>query len=204
MSEKSIGILGGTFNPIHNQHLLLAKQAYEQLKVDKVLLMPSGVSYLKKDTGVLPAETRYNMCALAAEAFPFLEVSDIEIKRSGNTYTYETLEELYINDPDCTYYFIIGSDTLFMLDKWKEPAYIFEHCVIAVAVRLDDECTEDAIQHKIKEYEAGYNAAIKLIDIKISDLSSSMIRRMVSEGKDVRAYVPESVADYIMKNGLYR
>lgn len=203
MSEKNIGILGGTFNPIHNQHILLAKCAYEQLKLDKVLLMPSGVSYLKKDTGVLPAEIRYKMCSLVAEEIPYLEVSDIEVKRSGNTYTYETLRELYEKDSSGTYYFIAGADTLFMLDKWKEPAYIFEHCVIAVAARLDDMCTEDAIKLKIKEYEGKYNAVIRLVDINVSDLSSSMIRQMVSEGKDIRPYVPESVAEYIEHNGIY-
>ncbi len=204
MSKMSIGILGGTFNPIHNQHVLLAKCAYEQLKLDKVLLMPSGVSYLKKDTGVLPAQTRYDMCALVADEIPYLEVSDIEVKRSGNTYTHETIRELYEKDLSVTYYFIAGADTLLMLDKWREPAYIFEHCVIAVAARLNDEYTEDALRLKIREYESRYNAVIRLIDIQISDLSSSMIRQMASAGKDISAYVPQCVAEYIKKNGIYR
>ncbi len=204
MSEKSIGILGGTFNPIHNQHLLLAKCAYEQLNLGKILLMPSGVSYLKKDIGVLPAEIRYKMCSLVAEEIPYLEVSDIEVKRSGNTYTYETIRELYEKDSSYTYYFIAGADTLFMLDQWKEPAYIFEHCVIAVAARLDDKYTEEAIRLKIKEYEGRYNAVIRLVDINVSDLSSSMIRQMVSDGKDISDYVPESVAAYIKQNRIYR
>ncbi|MBQ9606024.1 MAG: nicotinate-nucleotide adenylyltransferase [Lachnospiraceae bacterium] len=205
MSSNSIGILGGTFNPIHNQHVRLAKSAYEQLALSKVMLMPSGVSYLKKDMDVLPADKRYEMCNLAAEEEPFLEVSDIEIRRTGNTYTCDTIRELLEADPHSTYYFIIGADTLFMLDKWREPGYIFGHCVIAVAARKGDaDHSETGLIRKIREYEGRYNAAIRIIDISISDLSSSMIREMAGNGKDIRPYVPEKVAEYIIKNGLYR
>ena len=85
MGRRSVGILGGTFNPIHDQHILLAKSAYEQLSLSRVILMPSGVSYLKRNQDVLPSDLRYEMCLLAAEDISFLEVSDMEIKRSGNS-----------------------------------------------------------------------------------------------------------------------
>ena len=205
MSINSIGILGGTFNPIHNQHIQLARCAYEQLSLESVLLMPSGVSYLKKSSEVLPAGIRYEMCSLAAEDEPFLKVSDIETKRSGNTYTCDTLKALLEQDPGLTYYFIIGADTLFMLDQWKNPEYIFAHCVIAVAARADQkEHSDIGLVRRIREYEGKYNAAVRLLDINISDLSSSTVREMAREGRDLRKFVPSKVAEYIKKNGLYR
>ena len=205
MSANSIGVLGGTFNPVHNQHIQLAKNACEQLSLSRVLLMPSGLSYLKKDMNVLPSDKRYEMCRLAAEDLPFLEVSDLEIKRTGNTYTCDTIKELLEQDPHSTYYFIIGADTLFMLDRWKEPEYIFEHCIIAVAARADaKEHTDIGLVRKIREYEGKYNAAVRLIDINVSDLSSSYIRELASGGKDIRRFVPDKVAKYITENRLYR
>ena len=205
MDKKRIGILGGTFNPIHNQHMLLAKCAYEQLLLEKILLIPSGISYLKKDIAVLPADIRYKMCLLAAQGIDYIKVSDIEIKREGNSYTRDTLKELKLIDPDAEYYYIIGADTLFMLEKWKDPEYIFRNCILTVAARLDGETySDDKIKEKIQEYEMGYDARIVTLNITVSSLSSSMIRNAVSNGEDIRAYVPERVASFIDENGLYR
>ena len=205
MDKKRIGILGGTFNPIHNQHMLLAKCAYEQLLLEKILLIPSGISYLKKDIAVLPADIRYKMCLLAAQGIDYIKVSDIEIKREGNSYTRDTLKELQLIDPDAEYYYIIGADTLFMLEKWKDPEYIFRNCILTVAARLDGETySDDKIKEKIQEYEMGYDARIVTLNITVSGLSSSMIRNAVSNGEDIRAYVPERVASFIEENGLYR
>lgn len=205
MKDHRTGILGGTFNPIHNQHLLLAECAYEQLSLEKILLIPSGISYLKKDIGVLPADIRYAMCIKATEDIDHFEVSDIEIKREGNSYTRDTLEELTAFYPDTDFYYIIGADTLFMLEKWKDPGYIFSHCILAVASRLDGmKYTDDRIEEKIREYEIHYDAHIVVIDIPVSGLSSSMIREAASKGEDISRYVPEKVADYISENGLYR
>ncbi len=205
MGRRSVGILGGTFNPIHDQHILLAKSAYEQLSLSRVILMPSGVSYLKRSQDVLPSDLRYEMCLLAAEDISFLEVSDLEIKRSGNSYTRDTIQQLLEADPSSTYYFITGSDTFFMLDQWKDPEYIFSHCIIAVAQRADAENhTYTDLIRKIREYEGRYNAAIRPLDIRISDLSSSTVREYIAEGRDIRSFVPDKVAKYIKENGLYR
>ena len=205
MGRGSVGILGGTFNPIHDQHILLAKSAYEQLSLSRVILMPSGVSYLKRNQDVLPSDLRYEMCLLAAEDISFLEVSDMEIKRSGNSYTRDTIQQLLEADPSSTYYFITGSDTFFMLDKWKDPEYIFSHCIIAVAQRADAaNRTDTDLIRKIREYEGRYNAAIRTLDIRISDLSSSTVRDYIAEGRDIRSFVPDKVAKYIKENRLYR
>ena len=167
--------------------------------------MPSGVSYLKRNQDVLPSDQRYEMCLLAAEDISFLEVSDMEIKRSGNSYTRDTIKQLLQDDPSSTYYFITGTDTFFMLDKWKDPEYIFSHCIIAVAQRADAaNRTDTDLIRKIREYEGRYNAAIRTLDIRISDLSSSTVRDYIAEGRDIRSFVPDKVAKYIKENGLYR
>ena len=167
--------------------------------------MPSGVSYLKRNQDVLPSDQRYEMCLLAAEDISFLEVSDMEIKRSGNSYTRDTIQQLLEADPSSTCYFITGSDTFFMLDKWKDPEYIFSHCIIAVAQRADAaNRTDTDLIRKIREYEGRYNAAIRTLDIRISDLSSSTVRDYIAEGRDIRSFVPDKVAKYIKENGLYR
>ena len=205
MSSKDIGILGGTFNPIHNQHLLLAKKAYEQLQPDKILLIPSGISYLKEGTNVLSSDKRYEMCRLAVNDIPYIELSDIELKRKGNSYTCDTLKELSLQYPDAEFYYIIGADTLFMLENWRNPEYIFSNCILTVASRIDrNNYTDEELKQKITYYEKRYDARIRVLEINISDLSSSMIRQAVAKGEDIRSLVPEDVADYIIKNGLYR
>ena len=205
MSSKDIGILGGTFNPIHNQHLLLAKKAYEQLQPDKILLIPSGISYLKEGTNVLSADKRYEMCRLAVSGIPYIELSDIELKRKGNSYTCDTLKELSLQYPDAEFYYIIGADSLFMLENWRNPEYIFSNCILTVASRIDrNNYTDEKLKQKITYYEERYDARIRVLEINISDLSSSMIRQAAAKGEDIRYFVPEDVADYIIKNGLYR
>ena len=205
MSSKDIGILGGTFNPIHNQHLLLAKKAYELFQPDKILLIPSGISYLKEGTNVLPADKRYEMCRLAVNDIPYIELSDIELKRKGNSYTCDTLKELSLQYPDAEFYYIIGADTLFMLENWRNPEYIFSNCILTVASRIDrNNYTDEELKQKITYYEKRYDARIRVLEINISDLSSSMIRQAAAKGEDIRSFVPEAVADYIIKNGLYR
>ena len=205
MAQVRIGILGGTFNPIHLQHLKLAECAYRQLELDKILLIPSGVSYLKSGTGVLPADVRYSMCALAVRDIPYIELSDIEIRRKGNSYTCDTIRELVEADPGASYYFITGSDTFLMLDSWRSPEYIFRHCVIAVVARADEAGSPDEeILSKIKEYESRFDAEVRILEKVPSDLSSSMIRDAASRGEDISGYVPERVAEYIINNRLYR
>ena len=108
------GIMGGTFDPIHNGHILIARSAYEKVGLDKVLFMPSGNSYMKKN--VLDVSKRVEMVRLAIADFPYFELSSIEAQRQGNTYTYDTLEQLTKQNPKDEYYFIMGADSLFSIE----------------------------------------------------------------------------------------
>lgn len=166
-----IGILGGTFDPIHYAHIHIAKAALSEVNLDKVIFMPSGNSYMKQN--VSPSIHRLNMLKLALKDYPEFEISEIEINRKGYTYTCDTIKELKEKTND-DYYFIIGTDTLLMLEKWYKPEYLFENLTFVVADRHSD---ERAV--KEKEYIDKYNA--KIIDLKCDymDTSSTRIRECI-------------------------
>lgn len=201
-----IGILGGTFNPIHNGHIELGRAAVNELNLDRLLVMPSGVSYLKRDMNVLTGEHRYNMCALAIKDEPYFEISDLELKRSGNTYTYETLLELKTDMPDNELYFIIGADSLFYIENWVKADIIFQNCTLCCANRGNNSSTDEL--EKCKNYLVEkYDAKIELLNSSITDISSTKIRTMVNESydeKEITQYIPFSVYQYIMDNKLYQ
>lgn len=197
-SGKRIGIMGGTFNPIHNGHLLLAKKAQEQVLLDQVLFMPSGNSYMKRN--VLDTQKRVDMVALAIERYPYFELSLIEAQKSGNTYTYETLEYLKAANPDIQYYFIIGADILFQIEQWRNPRQIFEMAVLVCAVREDYDL--DSIQAK-GNFLAASGASIVYLDMPKLDISSTDIRAKVKSGLSITDLVPPEVAHYIEQEHLY-
>ena len=198
---SKIGILGGTFNPIHNGHIALAKAAYEQFALDKVILISSGMSYFKKDIIMPSKEHRYNMTKLACDNYTYFEASDIEKKKEGYSYTYETLNDLSLIYPDSDFYYIIGADTLFSITSWKNPEVIFNMCTLLVAVR-DDVITDDLI-NRSNELKHAYNANIELINFNRIDLSSTELRKKIVDKKDVSEYIPNNVLEYINKNNLY-
>ena len=206
MSEKScgkkIGILGGTFNPIHNGHLLLAQTALAQESLDVVWFMPSGYSYMKADTGVLTADIRLAMVKLAIADNPAFSFSDMEIKRAGNTYTYETLTLLKEMYPEDTFYFIVGADSLFSMESWKNPEEIFSQCIILAAMR--NGADKNRMEQKIAELHKKYGAVIKLLEFSRTDISSSFIRTQVAAGKNIEGLVPKSVERYIKEHRLYQ
>lgn len=200
--EKKIGIMGGTFNPVHYGHLLLAEQAKEAFELDEVLFIPSGNPYMKDTAPVLDGKIRAHMTALALEGHPYFRMSSIELNKPGPTYTYETLEALKAEEPDCTYYFIVGADSLLTMETWKNPEMIFQNCVVAASVRGTG--TEDKIRkiatHLIYEYQAN----IHILPARFMDISSSEIRERVSKGKSIRYMLPENVRNYIYDNNLYQ
>lgn len=200
---SKIGILGGTFNPIHIGHIKLAEAAYEALKLDKILIMPTGISYLKASQEILPGETRAEIVKLSIDKYSFLEYSDIEVKREGNTYTYETLLELKKIYPSDELYFIIGADTLYSMEKWKNPETIFENCNIAAMIR-DNYSYEEMIL-KISELSDKYKASITLLNAPKFDISSSEIRKLFEEGDfyEAEKYLVPEAFDYILANNLY-
>lgn len=195
---KKIGIMGGTFDPIHNGHLSLAQSAWQQFGLDKVLFMPSGISYMKEN--VLNPQKRVDMVALAIKGRPFFELSLIEVQKTGNTYTYETLETLTASGPDSRFYFIMGADSLFQIEQWKHPERIFKLASLICTVR--DDLDLDAIKEKGRML-AQKGADVLYLDIPRIAISSTEIRDRVRRGLSIAEYVPQAVADHIRQEHLY-
>lgn len=199
---KKTGIMGGTFNPIHMGHLIIAEKAREQFHLDEVLFMPCGIPYTKNEDDVLPKDIRAEMTRLAIEDNPFFDISTIEVDKDGSTYTYETLEQLRSDNPNTEYYFIIGADSLWKIEGWREPEKIFANCHLLAAVRDGKSAVEMETQASYLKDKFG--ASIFLLNSSNIEISSTMIRTLVKEGSSIRYFVPEAVYDYIIKNKLYR
>lgn len=199
---KKAGIMGGTFNPIHNGHIILAKEAFGQFDLDEVLFMPCGVPYMKADQKIEPARIRAEMTALAIQDIPEFILSTVEIEQQGNTYTYATLERLKKVNPDTEYYFIVGADSLFHMTSWAHPERIFANCCILAAVR--DNRTISDMEEQVCLLKRQYDADIRLLQIECMDISSSDIRRRVKSGEPIDQDVPEAVQTYIERKGLYK
>jgi len=201
-----IGILGGSFNPIHNGHISLAKAALNEYSLDRVLIMPNCDTYYKKDADISDHD-RMNMIQLAVRGLKNIVPSDIELKRGGITYTIDTMryliekdkEEGVIND----YFFIIGGDTLHNLYYWREIDELFKVMTFLATVRDDVDTKE---MEKLKD---GYTlkhseARIGFLHTDKNPVSSSLIRKKVAEGEDVSMYLPEAVNRYIKIRNLYK
>lgn len=201
MSVKKVGIMGGTFNPIHIGHLILAETARYQYGLDEILFIPSGKSYMKQDIKVLDGKCRADMTLLAIEDNPHFLLSTIEIDREGNTYTYETLELLRKQNPFTEYYFILGEDSLLAIEKWQLPQKIFELCTILAAVRNGS--NKDVIEAEAKRLSEKYNGKVLLLDCGNMDISSTGVRDNIRNGQSVRYIVPDKVIHYIEEKGLY-
>lgn len=199
---KNVGIIGGTFNPIHNGHLMLAEHAWSQFKLDEILFIPTGISYFKDQNIVLDKSHRLNMTSLAIENNPHFALSTIETDRKGNSYTYETLTALKEANPDVNYYLICGADTLFQIETWKNPDIIFKLASMLVSVR-DLKSISD-LEEKANELKLKFNADIKIMQFPLIDISSTDIRDRVKKGLSVRYMLSDAVIEYIDKNGLYR
>lgn len=202
ISKKKVGIMGGTFNPIHNGHLLLAEHAKEYCQLDEVLFMPSGNSYMKDNDEILDGKTRISMAALAIEDNPGFALSAIEVEREGATYTCETIRELKQQHPETQYYFILGADNLFSIEKWWKMQEIMANCILVAAAR--GEKSEDEILHKAGELTEKYHAQVIILPEKRYDISSTEIRKKLGCGESVRYMVPDKVLTYIEKRQLYR
>lgn len=195
---RKIGIMGGTFNPIHNGHLMLADAAYKTFSLDKILFMPSGKSYMKQH--VLENDKRVAMVERAIEAFPYFELSMIEVERPGNTYTSETLQQLTHQHPDVQYYFIMGADSLFHIEKWKSPEIIFKLSTLICMMR-DDYDMADIKRKGTELMQKGAN--ILYLNVPKIDISSTNIRNRVKFHQSIFDLVPEKVAEYILQEHLY-
>ena len=199
---KKVGIMGGTFNPIHVGHLILAETARNQYDLDEILFIPSGKSYMKQQMDIPAGVVRADMTSLAIEDNPHFALSLMEIQREGNTYTYETLETLKKQNPDTEYYFILGADSLFAIDKWKNPQRIFDSCTILAAIR--DKNSMADIEEEAKRISEVYHGRVLLLNCGNMEVSSTRIRENFKAGYSNRYLVPDKVIKYIEENNLYR
>lgn len=198
---KKVGILGGTFNPVHMAHLIIAEIAREEAGLDDILFIPSGCSYLKDASDILPAKDRIHMTGLAIEDNSHFALSTIEIDRGGNSYTCDTLLELKHRYPDQEYYLIVGADNLFTMEEWKDPEVIFGNAKILAAVRGSKKRAD--MEEKIAELKEKYHADITLLHVNHVDISSSLIREKIAQGRSIRYMLPEKVREYIVRNHFY-
>ena len=196
------GIYGGTFNPIHNGHLHIVEEFRRGLGLDRVLLIPTRVPPHKAAPDLASAGERFAMCRLAAQGKPWLELSDIEMRREGKSYTAETLEELSALYPQDRFYLLMGEDMFLTLDRWYRPETIFSLASVCTTPRSPDGL--DALRQKALEYTGQFQARCFLEHIPYLPISSTQVRQAVARGEDVSGLVPQAVATYMKERGLYR
>lgn len=197
-----IGIMGGTFDPIHIGHLLLGEFAYEQFQLDEIWFLPNG-SPPHKDTNEMNSslQHRIEMVKAAIRGSLHFRISLHEADSQVH-YTYKTLLEFHELYPGSEFYFILGADSLFSIEQWKYFKEIFPSCTILAAMR-DDKDVKD-MEHQIAYLKTKYDANIKLLMAPLLEISSTTIRERVEKGLTVHYMAPDAVADYIKEHGLYK
>lgn len=198
---RKVGIMGGTFNPIHYGHLFLAENALEQIGLDKILFMPTKNPPHKTIEGLISDKHRMEMVKLAIEGNPDFEISSMEYEREGIIYTADTLTILSGENPGIEYFFIVGADSLFMMQDWHTPQVIFRLSTILVAGR--DRVQKNELEKQVEYLNETYGARIIPIEMPRIEISSSLVRRRISERKSIRYYVPDKVNNYITEHRLY-
>ena len=191
MAER-LGILGGTFDPVHCGHLLLARYVLEALALDRVLFVPAAEPPHKSEVPTLPGH-RWRMVCAAVEGHDRLEASDLELRRPGVSYTVDTLRRLRDERPEAERFLIIGADNVPELDDWHDPEGILDLATVVAGTRVESEALPSG----------AFADRIDRVDTPVFDISSTEIRRRVRAGRPVRCLVPESVERYIADHGLY-
>lgn len=197
-----IGIMGGTFDPIHNGHLLLGKQAYQEYDLKQIWFMPSGRPPHKLDQAITGSRHRCDMVKLAIRDEPHFVFSDFEINRKGNTYTADTIQALMSLYHDHHFYFIIGADSLFQIESWYQPEIIFK-CVPLLVAGREYEQAPRTIAEQIQYLQQKYDGQIQRLHCQEVDISSEHLRRLAADGKPLHPYVPKQVDTYIKNHHLY-
>ena len=197
-----VGIYGGTFSPVPNVHVAAARAFMEQMWLDILYVIPTGVTPHKDRKGDATAKDRLEMCRLAFADVDGVIVSDLEMKREGKSYTVDTLRELY--DPAGRLFFLMGTDMLLTLDQWREPEEIFRLCYPVYIRREADATLDDRIVEKITSYHQRFGKMVPRIVAPAIELSSSDVRAALAAGESVDGMVPPAVARYMEENHLYR
>ncbi|HEX2986046.1 MAG TPA: nicotinate-nucleotide adenylyltransferase [Caproiciproducens sp.] len=196
---QKIAVYGGTFNPIHNGHIHLARQFAIKLGIDRVLLIPTRIPPHKQAHDLASAEDRLEMCRLASQDHIFT-VSDMEIHREGPSYTSDTLLELKRQNPGCELYLFMGEDMFITVQDWYQPEILFSVATLCAAPR-SREGLQSLYDHARKLEKCGAKTAI--CNIKFLPISSTMIRNAVKNGKSISGLVSPAVEDYIREKRLY-
>ena len=193
-----VGVLGGTFDPVHSAHIYCAQRACDALGLDKVVFVPAARPPFKLDKELADFPHRLKMCELATRDFDNFEVSDIEGRREGISYTIDTVRELLAGKySGAKIYFIIGSDAFSAFQEWRESAKLAKLVDFAVLMRSDDE------MESVADTAKRTGAKVHFVNGERMDISSSDIRNAFSEGRPPKELLPEAVFDYIEKEGLY-
>jgi len=197
-----VGIFGGTFAPIHNGHVNAAHTFLNECKLDKLYVMPAGNPPHKEMPGCFSSEERLEMARLAFSDKnrdnDRIEVSDFEIRREGKSYSYYTLKEFSKTGNEL--FMLCGTDMFMSFDKWYRFEDLFRMCTLCLVLRNDSDVKGfESIEERKKEYEDKYNAKIVVLKCQPYEVSSTLIRSMITEGKDISRYVPESVCEYIKR-----
>lgn len=198
MSER-IGVFGGSFDPVHLGHLILAETAREQVRLDRVIFIPAGYQWRKADRDMAPAQQRLDMVRLATEGEPHFEVSTIELERDGPSYSNVTLEAVQEANPGADLFFILGRDALADLPHWHAPQRVVELATLLVAGRPEGHGSEAPQTVSLGDLPA----RIVWVDMPAIEISATDIRERVESGRSIRYLVPDSVRDYIAVNSVY-
>ena len=191
--KKKIGIMGGTFDPIHYGHLMLAENALTQFSLDQILFIPTGYSPHKRDDRITSSEQRCEMIQRAIHSNPKFQLSLREIEAKQVSYTYKTLVSLKQESPDTEIYFIMGGDSLYNFETWKKPDVILQNASILVAVR--DDLNMEQINDKIAYLTDKYKGNLYPLNTPNFSVSSNNIRKRVLQGQSIRYLLPEEVRD---------
>ncbi|MEA3459456.1 MAG: nicotinate-nucleotide adenylyltransferase [Chloroflexota bacterium] len=196
-----IGVFGGTFDPIHTGHLVAAEEAWAQLRLERVVVVPAGLPPHKLNEEISPVEHRLAMVKLAIASNPHFTLSRVDLDRSGPCYTADTIEILRDRwGSKAEIYFIMGSDSLAEILTWREPERLIRLCRLAVVARPDYEVD----MGKLERHLPGIAPRVKFIEAPVLDISSSDIQRRVREGLPIKYRVPETVERYIYEHRLYK
>jgi len=198
-NPRRVGVMGGTFDPIHHGHLVTAEAALWKFHLDEVVFVPTGRPWMKEEREVAPAEHRYLMTVIATASNPRFSVSRVEVDREGPTYTIDTLQELRQQaEGDIDLFFVTGADAMLEILHWKDPEEVLAQAHFIAATRPGYDLARFA------QKAATSHPRVSLMDVPALAISSTDIRRRVSEGQPIRYLVPEGVQTYIEKFGLYR
>lgn len=196
------GVFGGTFNPVHKGHIMLAEYCMDSVGLDRIIMIPTAVPPHKISNNLASENDRLNMCKLACMGKENFFVSDIEIKRQGKSYTYETLTQLKEIYPDDHLYTIMGADMFLTLDRWKNPEIIFEKSSIITIPR--DEENKHELENFYNKVLKAMGASSVILPNPVMSVSSTFIRENLDNFNLISDMLDKGVYDYIIKNNLYR